>query len=197
MPLHVETAGVGDAEEIVALRDRIASWLLDRGVRQWLPGEMTAERLRPWLAAGQVHMVRHQGRIVATVAVLSEDEDVWWVQDEPAGCVHLLMVDRAHAEPGLGRRLLGWAERHVWARGDRIVRLDAVLKNTRLRAWYRAAGYREVSTKHFDRTDWCDAVLLERRLQDEARSLSNRSMWRTTPRAPVRAISATRSKLPS
>lgn len=162
--LAVETATADDADELVALRDRVATWLVRSGIQQWLPGEVTAERLRPWLTAGSVHVVRSHGRIRAAVAVLWEDQDIWGVQHEPAGYVHLLMVDRAHAGGGLGRALLSWAERRVWERGIRLVRLDAAATNRRLRAWYEAAGYRAVGTKRFGHPKLFDTTLFERRL---------------------------------
>lgn len=50
-----EPAAVDDAEALVALRDGIARWLLERGVDQWLPGEFPQQRMRSWIERGHIH----------------------------------------------------------------------------------------------------------------------------------------------
>lgn len=49
-----ERAEPDDVGELVALRDRVARWLLERGVEQWLPGEFSVSRMQGWVERGDV-----------------------------------------------------------------------------------------------------------------------------------------------
>ncbi len=95
----VEPATLNDVSDLVTLRDRLASWLLERGIEQWNPGEFGVERMRRWVADGRV-FVHRRGAPVAVVAVLWED-NIWPADDVRAGYIHLLMVDRRFAREGL------------------------------------------------------------------------------------------------
>lgn len=159
-----ETAGRDDVDELCALRDRIAGWLLERGIEQWLPGEFPAVRMAAWLERGDVFVHRRNGRIAAAVAVLDEDPTVWDDHDQGAGYVHLLMVDRAFAGTGLGDGAIAFAEQELCRRGRRIARLDAVASNSFLRGWYDQRGYRVVGEQTFADLELFDSVLLEKPL---------------------------------
>jgi ribosomal protein S18 acetylase RimI-like enzyme len=136
-----------DAAAVLRLRDEVAGWLLARGIDQWHPGELTVAGLAAHAAAGKLHVIRAGGRVVAAVVVQDADEPIWGPDDGKAGYVHTLVVDRAHAGTGLGRRLLAGAEDLIVAAGRRLARLDCVSRNPALRAYYRAAGYAEVGTR--------------------------------------------------
>lgn len=70
-------------DAMLALRDGLARWLVARGVQQWRPGELTAERLRGLVHAGHVHVLRDHGLVVATVAVLWQDPLIWDPRHSP------------------------------------------------------------------------------------------------------------------
>ena len=69
------------------------------------------------------------------------DPFVWGDQDEPAGYVHMLMVDRAHRHEGLGSTLLSWAEERIVDSGRYLARLDCVRTNANLHRVLQNAGY--------------------------------------------------------
>ena len=164
--LRLEPATPDDATELLALRDGLGRWLADRGIRQWEPGEFPHERLVAWLTAGSVHVLRREGRIVAAVAVLWDDPEIWGDDPAPAGYVHLLMVDRSQAGQGVGDAMLAWAEAHIAAHGRRRARLDAGRDNHRLQSWYAARGYREVGEREFEDDHWFAVTLREKTLPD-------------------------------
>lgn len=160
----LDPADHGDVAALLELRDALARWLWKRGIAQWQEGEFGAERLRTWIDAGWVHVLRRDDRIAAAVTVLWEDPDIWGPAQPPAGYVHLLMVDRDHAGRGLGEWTLTWAEGHIAATGRRLVRLDAAADNPRLQRWYADRGYREVGHREFADGAWFAVTLREKRL---------------------------------
>lgn len=163
--MDVEVARPADADELIALRDRVARWLEGRGLEQWHPGELTAPDLAPWLDAGLVHVVRDpRAAIVAAVAVLPDDP-VWVHQpSRPAGYVHLLMVDRRLAGRGVGAALLSWVEHDLAVREAQVARLDVVEGNDHLQRWYGRQGYRAVGRWVDPAGRWRPSVLREKRL---------------------------------
>jgi protein-tyrosine phosphatase len=159
-----ERAASGDVDELVALRDQLAKWLIELGIQQWLPGEFSRARMRAWVERGDVLVHRRDARIAAAVAVLDEDTAIWHDDHESAGYVHLLMVDRAHAGVGLGDVALAHAEDRMRGRGRPLARLDVVASNAVLRRWYGDRGYEIVGTRAFEDLELFDVVLLEKPL---------------------------------
>jgi protein-tyrosine phosphatase len=143
----LDVASPADAAAVLRLRDAVAGWLLARGIDQWHPGELTETGLAAHAAAGNLHGLRSAGGIVAAVVVQHADEPIWGPDDGKAGYVHTLVVDRAHAGSGVGRRVLAGAEDLIAASGRPLARLDCVSRNPALRAYYRTAGYAEVGTR--------------------------------------------------
>lgn len=166
--MRIEQAIAADADRLVEMRDDRASWLLARGVRQWLPGEFPAERMLQWIRHGAVQVARVDGEVAAAVAVLWEDPDIWPDDGVHAGYVHLLMSSVEHAGRGLGSRMLAHAERRIRAAGRPVARLDAVASNEPLQRWYEGFGYDRVGLKAFDRPDVFGTVLLEKALSSPA-----------------------------
>lgn len=159
-----ELADPDDVDDLVGLRDRIARWLLEQGILQWLPGEFPRGRMRAWVERGDVFVHRRDGRIAAVVAVLDQDPAIWDDDHAEAGYVHLVMVDRAHTGGGLGDAAMAHAERRLRRRGRRVARLDAVASNAILRRWYEERGYETVGDRTFEDPDLFDSVLMEKPL---------------------------------
>jgi protein-tyrosine phosphatase len=132
---------------VLHLRDTATDWLLSRGVDQWHRGERTEADLAANAAAGELFVVRHAGIVTAAVVVQHADEPIWGPDDGRAGYLHTLVIDRAYAGTGLGRRLLAAAEELIIAAGRPLARLDCVTRNLALRAYYRSAGYTEVGQR--------------------------------------------------
>ena len=162
----MEPAEARDVAVLVQLRDRVAEWLLARGVRQWLPGEFGEDRMAAWVNEGHVLVLRRDGHVAAAVAVLWSDRELWGdrVDDTEAGYIHLLMVEPARIGQGLGQSVLSWAEEFIKAGGRRVARLDAVTDNSRLQQWYAQRGYLAVGELCFEDEAWFDTTLLEKRL---------------------------------
>jgi protein-tyrosine phosphatase len=164
--MKVSTACSKDVEDLGALRDDLARWLVGRGVDQWRAGEVPKDWIEHEVAQGLVHVVRSRGQLVATVTVAWEDPIVWSDQIESAGYLHRLMVDRRWAGHRVGAVLLAWAEAHIQASGRTIGRLDCVRSNHQLRDYYEAAGYGLVGFKDFPDIGWAhETALYEKELR--------------------------------
>ena len=158
--LVVTRATVSDAPAVRALRDELARWMAQRGIRQWSPGDMPEEWIEVCITFGAVYLVRHDDRLVGSVTIVENDPLIWGKRPDPAGYIHMLMVDRGVAGHGIGRLILEWAEGSIVAAGHRLARLDCVHANVTLRAYYERAGYRFVGTKTFPDLAWADDTAL-------------------------------------
>ncbi|MEV5879519.1 GNAT family N-acetyltransferase [Streptomyces sp. NPDC052101] len=73
---------------------------------QWQPGELDEDQFRRVMKEGEVWIAEDHGRTVGARELWWDDPDAWGPQPPTAGYVHRLVVDRATAQPGTGRRLL-------------------------------------------------------------------------------------------
>ena len=56
-----------DAEELHALREAAAQWLVDRGIRQWQPGEVDVGTIRAQIEAAEWFVHRRTARVLAAL----------------------------------------------------------------------------------------------------------------------------------
>lgn len=164
--LTVRPATRADVPIAIRLRDAAAEWQQRRGIDQWRVGEVGPKQVERLVDSGVVFIAeRWDGQIIGKVTVVWSDEEVWGTQEIPAGYIHGLVVDREFAGLGYGRWLLDWAERHIFAHGRRVARLDYVASNEALGRYYAAAGYRVVGTNTFPGTTWQPDTLAEKQLE--------------------------------
>ena len=148
--VSVVAASRDDAVAILRLRDALANWMLERGIDQWRPGEMSLAWIEECAGQGWVFVARRDANLIASVTLVWSDPFIWGDLDGPGGYIHMLMVDRGHAHLGLGRSLLDWAESRIKRSGHHRARLDCVRTNVALRAYYEDAGYALVGYRDFD-----------------------------------------------
>ncbi|WP_051854546.1 tyrosine-protein phosphatase [Streptomyces sp. NRRL B-1347] len=144
--LTFRRAGASDLAELVRLRDAAARWQISRGIAQWQPGELGEDHFAARLADSEVWLATlgPDGPVAGAFELWWDDPAPWGPQPPTAGYVHRLMTDRDTAPPRTGLLLLAHAERRIRAAGRGLSRLDCRSNNPRLRAYYAAAGYREV-----------------------------------------------------
>lgn len=131
----------GDAALLVRLRDTAALWQLARGIRQWQPGEKTEAHFVDRMREGEVWLSYSGGAVTGAYELWWDDPAAWGPRPPEAGYVHRLMTTPHTAPPGTGRALLAHAEARIGAAGRPYARLDCLSANSRLRAYYEAAGY--------------------------------------------------------
>lgn len=147
--------------------------MLERGIRQWYPGEVGVPEFRRHVREAQVWLADADSSVPRPVGAFElhwSDVSTWneTGADRQAGYVHRLMTDRASAPRGLGLELLRAAEGMVAGAGRRLLRLDCVVGNPALRAYYQAAGFREMGTRRFADGARSDVVLWEKSVAGRA-----------------------------
>lgn len=155
-----------DAAAILALRETLAAWQRSRGIRQWEPGEITREQIAEQVRRDEWRvLVEPDAGLVAAVRIVNDDP-IWADADRAdAGYIHGLMVARARAGTGLGKRVLQEAEEVIRARGRDVARLDCVASNAALRAYYEAQGYEAQGERDFPpESGWHPVLLLQKKL---------------------------------
>lgn len=163
MQVIVTRAAPRQAQAIHELRLAAEAWLAERGVRQWVAGEVTLEEIRRQVRRGQWQVAVERDTVCAAVRLLWSDPDVWQADNGFAAYVHGLMVDRRYAGIRLGARLIGWVEGQARRAQAPALRLDCVEGNGWLRRYYAGLGFQEVGRRSFE-GGWHPVVLLEKRL---------------------------------
>lgn len=144
------------------MREAAAHWLVERGIRQWQPGEMGVGIIRAQIAAGEWFVHRRAGDVIAALRFLWADPAFWGDQPDDAAYVHGLMIDRRHAGEGLGAAALWWAEGRARVAGRTFLRLDHAADNPGLARYYRELGFRERGRRQFEA--WGPVTLVEKEL---------------------------------
>lgn len=131
---------------LIEVLEEAATWLWDRGIHQWEPGSMRAQRsaLFLWARSGQMVIATQQEEVAGDCFLVDEPGPEWNGHRGLAVYLHKLVVARSHSGSGVSGRLLDWCHHRALELGRPRVRLDCWDGNTRLRAFYRAAGYREL-----------------------------------------------------
>ncbi|WP_328858502.1 GNAT family N-acetyltransferase [Williamsia herbipolensis] len=142
VPLPTMRAAVADdAQPIVDLRDDLARWITAGGIRQWDEGDLSPTEVGDGIARGEWHVAEVDRRVAACVRLVWSDAEFWGDDDAPAGYVHGLMVDRAHAGHGWGRAMVEWCVDRTRDAGYDVIRLDTAAHNPTLVAYYRSLGF--------------------------------------------------------
>ena len=160
--LDLRPAVASDAQELHALREAAARWLVGRGVRQWQPGEIDVPTVRDQVGAGEWFLHRRTGRVLVALRFLWCDPVFWGEQSDDAAYVHGLVIDRRHAGEGLGAAALRWAEDKARAAAKQYLRLDHAADNARLARYYRERGFVERGRREFDA--WGPVMLVQKPL---------------------------------
>ena len=147
LAIQLDPAAVSDTARLLELREEAAAWLVQRGIRQWQPGEVGAEEIGAQIHAGEWAVHRRDGTIQGALRLLLADPAFWGERPDDAAYVHGLVIDRHMAGQGLGGGLLDWAERRTRSVGRSFLRLDCSETNERLRSYYRDRGFADVGRR--------------------------------------------------
>lgn len=128
----------------IELLEDAAAWMGARGIDQWRPGSMRAQR-GAFVAAqtrGEIWVREQAGRISGGAVLRSEPDPIW--ADLPvadAMYVSKLVVARDAAGGHLGASILSDLELIARDRGAKWMRLDCVASNESLARYYQRRGY--------------------------------------------------------
>src|SRR5258706_14536817 len=139
--LVIRPAVPDDVEALAAIGESTSAWLDSLGIDAGRPPkplrEIAADRVRE----GDIYLATLDGVPAGTVTLLCDREALWSDLPGEACYVHGLMVHRDFAGRQIGLEMLRWAEHETAARGKLLLRLDCMMENLALRAYYERAGY--------------------------------------------------------
>lgn len=138
--------GVESVPVFIDLLEGAAQDLWDRGIHQWEPGSMRAQRaaLEATIASGVLLLALRNVQPVGGCAITGSPYDAWMGRPGSATHLHKLVVARQAAASGIGGHLLGAAEDWGQRQGHQAIRLDCWDGNDVLKAYYRDYGFREL-----------------------------------------------------
>ncbi len=171
-------AAAGDLDAVAAIYEHVHDEEESgRAVIGWIrgvyPTRATAEAA---LAAGDLFVMRDEGRVVAAARINRDQVDVyagvsWRFSAAPSEVMvlHTLVVDPAAGRRGYGTAFVDYYERFAREQGCTVLRMDTNARNARARAMYRGLGYREagIAPCVFNGIPGVELVCLEKSLKEE------------------------------
>ncbi|MDO4792763.1 MAG: GNAT family N-acetyltransferase [Filifactor alocis] len=151
--LELRAATASDEKEIMDLLKETATWLKEKGSKQWngiLEGRDN-HHTDVAIAKGNVFVLEEEHKIVA-VMILYPSKTAWdtvlWKEEEEmdAFYLHRLTLSLDRRGERLAHRCLQWAIDHARKEGKAAVRLDCLKKIPYLNQLYAEAGFRHLRT---------------------------------------------------
>jgi len=140
--ITVNRALASQIEDILAVLDSAAHWLISKGIRDpWHPGEWPLERIMKSIERGEVQLAKLGQQNVATITLQWSDELFWPDKPPDAGYIHRLAVATGFHGREIGSSLLKWAELKTRENGKKYLRLNCMAANLTLRKYYEQAGF--------------------------------------------------------
>lgn len=141
--MHIRAATRGDAEPILALMPRLASFDVPASRNPEDLWRHDAAMLRRWADGDTdecfVQMAESDDGRLAGFALVSLRPEL--LSHEPSSHLEAIAVAPGFERQGIGSRLLSAAEREARARGARSMTLHVFAANARARAMYEGAGF--------------------------------------------------------
>jgi ribosomal protein S18 acetylase RimI-like enzyme len=135
---------VHDVDIVADLLADGGSFARTQGFHQW-PVRFSNTFLQEPIERGETFLGLLDDKAVATFNLSATDASCWGLDDGTSGYLHRLAVSRTvrGRMPGfsVGGLVLDWAQRYFAELGRPSLRLDTLISNFRLRAWYEAQGF--------------------------------------------------------
>jgi ribosomal protein S18 acetylase RimI-like enzyme len=162
----LEAAKPRDLEEVWGLFSAAIASMQSKGIDQWDESYPDKERLKQDIAKGEMHLLRENGRIAATVVMNREENEEYQDGDWLWGGLRFAVLHRLCVHPdfqgkGIGEKTVRLAEAYLLRAGFEAIRLDTFPKNPQAMRLYERLGYRRAGTVHFDKGEF---ILFEKRL---------------------------------
>lgn len=156
---EIRPAVTDDMAAIFALIGEAADWLqkvkhTDQWANPWPDEAARDTRVRQGIKDGLTWMVEDNGTLAGTITCRERGSGTLWTPEEllePSVYVSRLIVDRGHADRGLGAAMIDWAgQRGIDGWGARWIRVDVWTTNDGLHRYYKGQGFTHLRTLEFD-----------------------------------------------
>ena len=138
--MHVDIARTAEVERIVSLvndayrgSSKTPGWTHETALITGQRTDVATVTAMIGQEDSNVFVVRHEGGVVACVALQRLDDSNWYLS--------LLAVDPDHQTYGVGKGIMAGAERYAAERGGRCVKISVINVREALLAWYERQGY--------------------------------------------------------
>ena len=142
--VHFEiiAAAPNDIEVVLEILDEASAWIINQKLPHvWVPGGFPREAFIDQISRGEVYIGLVDGKPAGTF-VLQWSDVFWWGEQPPdAGYVHKLAIRPAYAGQGVGRQMLAWAGDRTRSMGRKILRLNCMAEDRKIREYYENAGF--------------------------------------------------------
>jgi GNAT superfamily N-acetyltransferase len=140
--LNIVPAKPEDIDTVLGILDEAASWIIERKLPNvWKPGEFSRETFLDQISRGEVHIGLVDGKPAGTITLQWRDITFWGEQQPDSGYVHKLAVRRTYAGQKIGLEILRWAESEARTAGKRLLRLNCLAADRKIRDYYERAGF--------------------------------------------------------
>jgi GNAT superfamily N-acetyltransferase len=149
--MDVAVAAESELETVLGIMDEAAAWLHSVGISEQWPRSFSADHgsVQEWkafVAAGTVYLGKLDGAAMSSVVLevhpFSHPVEPTWPDGAlDAVLLYRLAVRRSVAGTGVAADLLAWAAGFTRQQGKQELRLDCWAGNTRLKRYYKEAGF--------------------------------------------------------
>ena len=152
--LTFQKAEPKDSKDILALLQRIATWLKGKGIDQWrqfLDEKKGQAILDRRFREGDVYKVLQKGAILGVF--VTQWDDAFWhstKMDDLACWIHTMGIEPSLTGKGIGKKILSYVENVARRAGKKFVRLDCDGNNARLCGYYESNGFKNAGSKPWE-----------------------------------------------
>ena len=142
--MQLKPAEPDEIDAFVELLEAAARWQRARGIDQWQPGSMAAQRasFARLQAAGELFVGVEAGRMIGGCVLRTQIDPVWSDRPERAAAYLSKLVAARHGSgAALGEQILEAAQTLARERGAEWLRLDCVASNVSLARYYQRLGF--------------------------------------------------------
>jgi GNAT superfamily N-acetyltransferase len=139
---RVVPAKPDDIDTVLEILDEAAAWIIKQKLPNvWEPGRFSRETFLDQILRGEVHIGLIDETPAGTITLQWSDLVFWGEQQPDSGYVHKFGVRPSYAGQEIGLEMLKWAEATAREAGKRLLRLNCLAADRKIRNYYERAGF--------------------------------------------------------
>ncbi len=141
--LNLKQASIFEFDTIFNVLHENAIWLLSKDIFQWPLDwlESLKPEIKVSITSGLFYIAEVDHKKVAVVEIKTEPEEIWNNDTTRALYIHKLAIIREYENCHLGQEILSLITLKAIHENIKILRLDCVAHNNKLRSYYESCGF--------------------------------------------------------
>ena len=146
--MNFRKATENDIDRIIEIFDGARKRIAELGINQWQDGYPHEEIIREDIALGRSYVGETDGKVVATVMVMTDIEPTYdviyngkWAVDGEYLTIHRIALDGTLCGTGAAKKLMAFAEQQALLHGMKSIRVDTHEGNIPMRKNLEKNGY--------------------------------------------------------